>query len=77
MSSTLIKAVADARAMALDVPNSAEYRNVLRHAREMHDRFIDALRGREDLSPHHLSLSRIAGETIAILDAHAQGPHDD
>lgn len=75
IAATLVGAVTEASARAQELGIDAEFRELVRHSREMHDLLIEGLVENEPLSTAYLrGLGESAGNTIEQLEALAEMP---
>ena len=75
IAATLVGAVTEAKARAQELGIDAEFRELVRHSREMHDLLIEGLIENEPLSTEYLrGLGESAGNTIGQLEALAEMP---
>lgn len=76
IAATLVATVTEASARARELGIDAEFRELVRHAREMHDLLIEALIENAPLSTAYLhGLGESAGNTIEQLEALATRPN--
>ena len=70
IASGLLKAIAEANAMAKEFGIGPQFRELVQHAREMHELLIEALLADESLSTEYLhGLSESTGNAIEQLEA--------
>src|ERR1700674_2723964 len=74
-TATLLAAVAEAKARVQVQGIDPEFREIVRHAREMHDLLLEALAGNERLATEYMrGLSDAAANSIEHLEALAMLP---
>ena len=77
IAATLITAIGQAKARAKEFGIDPDFREIVRHAREMHDLLIEALIENEPLSTAYLrGLSDATENTIERLEALAETAGD-
>jgi hypothetical protein len=75
IAATLVAAIAQAKARAKEFGTDSDFREIVRHAREMHDLLIEALIENEPLSTAYLrGLSDTTENAIERLEAFADMP---
>ena len=75
IAATLVAAIAQAKARAKEFGTDSDFREIVRHAREMHDLLIEALIENEPLSTAYLrGLSDTTENAIERLEAIADMP---
>jgi chorismate mutase len=75
IAATLVAAVAEAKARAGEYGIDSEFREIVRHAREMHGLLLEAMRANEPLATAYLrGLSDAAVNSIEHLESLAPLP---